>query len=302
MGEPPSDRSRQSRETRGDRWTIGELLNWTTARLEELGVTEARTDAQHLLAHALGCSRMDLYVRFHELLSPAQRAGFRELVKRRLAREPVASIEGKRGFHALDLELAVDTRALIPRADTEILVDWVLETTPADAPRRVVDVGTGSGALALSLKHSRPQWLVTACDVSAEALALAKENAVLHALEVEFVESDLLANVAGPDGGWELIVANLPYIPSEDIETLAPEVRSYEPRLALDGGEDGLDLIRRLVAQTLREGIFAPSGVLYLEFGIHQSTAVTTLALEAGLACELRDDLGGIPRVARLTR
>ncbi len=302
MGEPPSDPPRHSRETRSDRWTIGELLNWTTSRLEELGVTEARTDAQHLLAHALGCSRMDLYVRFHELLSPEQRAGFRDLVKRRLAREPVAYIEGKRGFHALDLELGVDRRALIPRADTEVLVDWVLEGATADASLKVVDVGTGSGALALSLKHSCPAWSVTACDISKEALALARENAALHSLEVDFVESDLLSDVASPAGGWDLIVANLPYIPSQDIESLAPEVRAYEPRLALDGGPDGLDLIRRLMAQTLCGGVLAPRGVVYLEFGIHQADDVTSLVRDVGLSCQLRDDLAGIPRVARVTR
>ncbi|MGB1698717.1 MAG: N5-glutamine methyltransferase family protein, partial [Nannocystaceae bacterium] len=140
------------------------------------------------------------------------------------------------------------------------------------------------------------------CDVSRDALALARENAETHSLDVTFVESDLLTAVTCPDGGWDLIVANLPYIPSLDIESLAPEVRSYEPLLALDGGPDGLDLIRRLLQEARVEGVLRPEGALFLEFGIHQADELKRLVLGMGFSCHLRDDLGGIPRVAWVRR
>ena len=278
------------------------MLEWTCDKLTSLGVPDARTDAQHLLAHALGCARMDLYVRFHELLSDEERGEFRALVRRRLAREPVAYIEGVRGFHALDLELMVDARVLIPRADTELLVDWVFETTPAGTEVSAVDVGTGSGALALSLKHGRPEWTVPASDISNDALAVAQANATKHGLEIEFVRADLLEGLVAPARGWDLLVANLPYIPSADIEGLAPEVRDFEPRLALDGGADGLRLIERLLGAAAADGQLAPGGVMFLEFGIDQANAVRALARDAGFQVEVRDDLAGIPRVARIWR
>lgn len=294
--EPP----RASREHRDSRWTVGELLQWTTEKLESLGIPDARTDAQHLLAHALGCSRMDLYVRFHELLTAEARTGFRTLVRRRLAREPVAYIEGRRGFHALDLELVVDGRVLIPRPDSELLVDWILEDRPEEPPLTIVDVGTGSGALALAIKHGRPGWHVQAVDVSADALSVARENAAAHDLEVEFRRADLLEGAVAPTGGFDVIAANLPYIPSGDIETLAPEVRDFEPRLALDGGDDGLRLIDRLLGQVVEGSLLAPGGAVYLEFGVGQREDVVALALGHGLSAEVREDLGRIPRVARV--
>lgn len=289
---------------RDRRWTVGELLDWTTNKLTELGIDEARVDAQRLLAHSLGCSRMDLYLQHDRLLGEDERAGFREVVKRRLAREPVAYIEGTKGFHALDLELAVDRRVLIPRPDTELLVDWALESLrePPAPIAHAVDVGTGSGAIALALGRARPDDLrVSATDVSDEALAVARDNAARTELPVTFHRADLLEGVAPPEGGWDLIVANLPYIPSADVDRLMPEVRLHEPRLALDGGEDGLGLVRRLIAQAVAPGVLAPRGALLLEFGIGQVEAVLALLREAGLEAEARKDLGGIWRAARGT-
>jgi release factor glutamine methyltransferase len=288
---------------RRTRWTVRELLSWTTERFAELGIEEPRVDAEHLLAHALGCSRMQLYLQHDRLLDEDARAGFRELVKRRLAREPVAYIEGSKGFHALDLDLRVDRRALIPRPETEHLVDWLLETLrPPPAPlMQVLDVGTGSGAIALAIAKARYEVRVTAIDASLEALALARENVERLGLadRIELVHGDLLdAPVQAPVGGWDAIAANLPYIPRADIETLAPEVRIHEPRTALDGGPDGLDLIRRLIAQVAESQCLAPGAWLFLEVGIGQAEAVEQLLRAAGFEeVASRQDYSRITRV-----
>lgn len=282
-------------------WTIRELLKWTQDRFTKIGIEGARTDAEHLLAAAIGCDRMSLYVRHDDIVPSDAKTKFRGLVKRRLDREPVAYLLGRRGFHALDLELAVDPRVLVPRPDTEHLVDWVLEELPsedADNGVRVVDVGTGSGAVALALKKARADAEVTAVDVSEDALAVARENAASESLDIVFALGDLLATVPPPEGGWTAVVANLPYIPTADLDGLQPEVARWEPRLALDGGADGLDLIRTLVVQAAEA--LAAGGGLYLELGIGQSGDVQALLREAGFErVEARRDYGDIERVVR---
>jgi release factor glutamine methyltransferase len=277
-----------SEAERRTRWTVRELLSWTTERFAELGIDEPRIDAEHLLARALGCTRMQLYLQHDRLLDDAARAGFRELVKRRLAREPVAYIEGCKGFHALDLELHVDRRVLIPRPETEHLVDWLLETLrPPPAPlMQVLDVGTGSGAIALAVAKARYEVRMTAVDASAEALALARENA------------ERLGPVKDPPEGWAAIAANLPYIPTADLHGLAPEVRLHEPRTALDGGPDGLQFIERLIAQVAARECLAPHAWLFLEVGIGQAGAVEQLLRAAGFTeVSSRQDYARIPRI-----
>ncbi len=291
-----------SEAERRTRWTVRELLGWTSDKFAEIGIDEARVDAEHLLARALGCSRVELYLQHDRLLGEDDRVGFRELVKRRLAREPVAYIEGSKGFHALDLDLQVDRRVLIPRPETEHLVDWLLETLrPPPAPLMpVLDVGTGSGAIAIAVAKARYEVRVTAVDASADALAVARENATRLGLaeQLEFVRSDLLDAVEDPPDGWAAIAANLPYIPSEDIAGLAPEVRLHEPRAALDGGPDGLDFIRRLIAQVSARRCLARGGWLLLEVGIGQAPAVEQLLRAAGFAeVGSRSDYARIARV-----
>lgn len=281
-------------------WTVAELLQWTQQRFARAQIDEARTDAEHLLAAALGCDRLSLYVRHDEVVPRAVKASFREFVRRRLEREPVAYLLGKRGFHALDLELTVDSRVLVPRPDTEHLVDWLLEELAPEggAPLRLLDVGTGSGAIALALKKARPDAEVTACDVSDDALAVARDNAEQAGLDIAFARSDLLCDLAAPDDGWHAIAANLPYIPSAELDALQPEVARWEPRLALDGGPDGLGPIRRFVAQV--PAVLAPGGRIYLELGHGQSTAVQGLLRDAGFTeISARRDYGGIERVVR---
>lgn len=281
-------------------WTVRELMKWTQERFEKIGIEGARTDVEYLLAAAMGCDRMSLYVRHDEVVSAEAKATFRGWVKRRLAREPVAYLLGRKGFHALDLELAVDRRVLVPRPDTEHLVDWLLEelSTEDAEGARVLDVGTGSGAVALAIAKARPAARVFACDISPDALALAGQNAASAGLDVQFVESDLMASVPTPEGGWMAIASNPPYIPSAELDALQPEVARWEPRLALDGGPDGLDLIRRLIQQAF--GALVPGGGLYLELGHDQSEAVQALMREAGFEdVGARKDYGQIERVVR---
>ena len=284
------------------RWTVRELLDWTRERFTAMELPEPRVDAEHLLAHALGCSRVELYLQHDRLLDEDERAGFRALIRRRLAREPVAYIEGARGFHALDLALAVDRRVLVPRPETEHLVDWLLENLrPAPAPiMQALDVGTGSGAIALAVLKARHELEVTAVDSSAEALEVAAANAERLGLSerLTLAHSDLMAAVEDPPGGWTAIAANLPYIPSAEIDGLAPEVRTFEPRAALDGGPDGLVLVRRLIAEVRQRGALARGGWLYLEIGVGQAETTARELSAAGLIeVATRRDYAGIERV-----
>ncbi|MFO0632045.1 MAG: peptide chain release factor N(5)-glutamine methyltransferase [Nannocystaceae bacterium] len=280
-------------------WTIGELLDWTQARLLELGVEQPRLDAERLLAHALGCNRLTLYTERDRLVDESARARFRELVRRRLGREPVAYIEGRRGFHALGLELLVDPRVLVPRPETEHLVDWMLEDLPASTAAVVLDVGTGSGAIALALKHARTGFELVACDVSAEALAVATLNGERLGLAVTWVQSDLLQQVRPPAGGFTAVAANLPYIATDALAQLAPEVAQHEPRLALDGGPDGLRVIATLLRQLQAPGVLAPQAAVYLEVGFDQAAQVAAMLADAGFEPAIRSDYAGIERIVR---
>lgn len=285
------------RPPRDQLWTVSELLQWTCDRFAREGLEEPRADALHLLSQALGCDRMQIYLRFDQLVDEPARASLRDLIRRRLAREPVAYIAGRRGFHALGLDLGVDRRVLIPRPETEHLVDWLLEGLPfAPTPVHVLDVGTGSGAIALAVKHARRDAEVTACDRSDDALAVARDNAGRLGLELRFARSDLLAGLEPPEHGWDAIAANLPYIPTGDIPGLQPEVRRFEPHLALDGGPDGLDLVRRLIAASPE--VLAHGGRLLLEIGVDQAGPTSAALAQRGfIDVRTRRDLGNIERV-----
>lgn len=249
--------------------TVLEVLGAATDYLGKQGVENPRLNAEHLLAHVLGKKkRIELYLEFERPLGETERAPLRDLVRQRSEGRPLQHLLGTVEF--LGHTFGTDARALIPRPETEQLVELVLA---AGDFQQAVDVGTGSGVIALSLALKRPLASVTGCDISDEALALAGENAASHGLgtRVPFVKSDLLANISGP---VDVIVANLPYIPAAEIGTLSREVR-HDPVLALDGGADGLDLIRRLAEEAPR--ILAPGGFLALEIGHDQSRQVLEL-------------------------
>jgi len=286
-----------TRPAREKLWTVAELLQWTCDRFTREGLDEPRADALHLLSQALGCERMQIYLRFDQLVDEPARALLRDLIRRRLNREPVAYIAGKRGFHALGLDLHVDARVLIPRPETEHLVDWLLAGLPfAPSPVHVLDIGTGSGAIALAVKHARRDLLVTACDRSDDALAVARDNATRLGLDLTLLRSDLLASVPRPEAGFDAIAANLPYIPTADIADLQPEVRAFEPHLALDGGPDGLDLVNRLICDS--PAFLAPGARLLLEIGVGQAEMTRAALAQRGFVeVSTRRDLAGIERV-----
>lgn len=275
-------------------WTTLGVLDWTTKRFSEAGIGSARLEAQLLLAHVLKCTRTQLYMAFDKPLAEPELAAYRELIKRRLAGEPVAYLLGEHEFWGLPLY--VDPHVLIPRPDTETVVE-VARGTRADraAPCRVLDVCTGSGALALALAKELPAAEVVATDVSPEAVAIARRNAERNGLasRVEVRQGDLFAPVAGET--FDLIVSNPPYIASAVIPTLSAEVQR-EPRLALDGGADGLVFYDRICAEAPRH--LAPGGALVVEHGFDQADAVRARFVAAGFSdVTLVHDLGKNPRV-----
>jgi release factor glutamine methyltransferase len=265
-----------------------QALSGATAQLAAGGCDTPRLDAELLLAHVLGVSRERLYAGDDLGLDGAAQRALHESVRRRAsAREPVAYITGRRAFRHLNL--AVDRRALIPRPETELLVEAAL-ALPAGA--RVLDVGTGCGAVALALAQERPDLSVTASDISREALALARENARRLGLEVRFVQSDLLGGLRDE---FDALVANLPYVAETQRATLAPEITRHEPPAALFGGEDGLAKIAALAAQLPR---FARLALVGLEVGAGQAETVAELVRGAGFArARIEADLAGINRV-----
>ena len=261
-----------------------EALRAATARLAAAGCETARLDAQVLIADAIGITPVELITDRATPLSDAEAARVEAAVIRRAGREPVAYIVGRKGFRMIELE--VDRRVLIPRPETEHVVEAALDL-PAGA--RVVDVGTGSGAIALALKHERPDLAIVATDVSEDAVAVARANAERLGLEVELVATDLLSGVPGP---VDAIVSNPPYV--EDGAALAPEITRHEPAGALYAGADGLDVIGRLVPQAADAG----AARLILEVGAGQAAAVGDLMRRAGFEdVVLHNDLAGIERV-----
>jgi release factor glutamine methyltransferase len=267
--------------------TLGDVLRRAAEHLGKTSDT-ARLDAELLLAHSLGRERIELYTDFDRPLTDVELDGYRVLVARRAHREPVAYILGEWGFRRLTL--AVDRRALIPRPETEIVVERCLARLQDIEAPRVLDVGTGTGAIALALADEHPGAVVTAIDVSADALALARENVARTGLAVELLEHDLRAGL--PAGPWDLVVSNPPYVEPEELDTLMSDVRDFEPHLALVG-RGATEAVARSASAEL-----APGGWLVLEVGDGQAPATATLLDELGYAdVATTADLTGRDRV-----
>ncbi len=280
------------------RWTVVELLRVTGAYLAKKGSPSSRLDAELLLAETLGLpGRVELYLQHDRPLAGAEVDGYRELVRRRAQGEPVAYLLGRARFYEEELE--VTPAVLIPRPDTETLVEVALARVPTDADVRLADVGTGSGALAIALARKRPRLRVVATELSPTAAAVARRNVARYDLgpRVDVVVTDLLSGVAGP---FDVIVSNPPYIADDD-PRVAPGVRRFEPAEALFAGPDGLAVYRRLLAEA--PPLLSPTGTLLLEVGAGQAPVVTALATESGwTTLGVCKDLGGIERVVELTR
>lgn len=279
-----------------DEWTVGRLLSWTAGWLAERGSESPRLDAEVLLARVRDCQRILLYTAYQEVVPDEQRSRFRELVRRRGQGEPVAYLVGSREFFSLPF--TVSPAVLVPRPETEGLVVRVLDLCREAAAPRIVDVGTGSGAVAVTLAKHLPRAEVAATDISGEALAVARENAARHGVaeRVAFHEADLLSDPA-LRGPWDVIVANLPYVREDEFARLPRDVREHEPRSALVGGPRGIEPLERLAAAATEA--LAPGGWLILEAGPTVAAAVEAM-LAAFPALEPRptlNDLAGRPRI-----
>ena len=280
---------------------LRQALTTAAARLAVdpyLGDTAAR-DAELLLLHTLQIPRVTLLAYPDRQLTPAQEALYQKTIDRRLLHEPIQYITGQQEFYGLLLE--VTPAVLIPRPETEHLIEAILKHLRADAPHKIADIGTGSGPIAIALAVSLPQAEITALDISSEALAVAAANAREHkvANRIKFLHSDLLSALAHEAETFDAVVSNPPYVPEADRDTLHPQVRDHEPPIALFGGETGMDIYRRLIPQA--HNALKPNGLLALEIGHGQREAIAAL-LQTWHNVSFVNDLQQVPRVALAQR
>jgi len=274
----PSDHRQAAAGGQADRWTVQAVLDWTTGHLADNGSESPRLDAEILLAQARDCRRIELYTQFDQALTDQQRSVMRDLVKRRAAREPVAYLVGFREFFGIDFALTSDT--LIPRPDTETLIVELLDLArQLTAPPAILDLGTGCGCIAITIATQLASAHVSAVDICPAALEVARSNAETHnvADRIAFSAGDLYGPIP-PDRKFQFIASNPPYVTTAELDQLAPDIRDHEPRTALDGGADGLDVIRRLVAEA--PGHLAPGGSLLCEISPEQADGVGRLVTE----------------------
>ena len=279
-------------------WTVLELINWSKAYLEEKGFDNARLEVELLLSHALDLPRVELYVQFERQLNERELAGFKALFKRRIVGEPVQYITGTAAFMLGEFE--VGPAVLIPRPETEALTEVVLKMlADLGAAPVVADIGTGSGVIAVSVAMKVPRAVVYATDVSAAALEVAARNAEKAGVadHVTFLEGELLQPLSGNGlaGGVTALVSNPPYIPTRDLEGLQAEVRDFEPRGALDGGEDGLEFLRLIVQDG--PDYLTDGGFMALEVGDGQAEDVAALMRERLADVEVHKDYAGRDRI-----
>lgn len=281
-------------------WSVVDLLEWTTGYFQQHGIPNPRLDAEVLLAHLLKKSRLQLYLHFEMPVFQEHLTPFRELIKKRIAHTPVSYLTNRKEFMSLDFY--VDERVLIPRPETEQLVETVL-TAETENFQRLLELGTGSGVIATSLAVKQAEWEIVATDISEPALAVARKNAEIHACtaQIKFLAGDLFEPVAAicanGDAQFDWIVCNPPYIKNTERDTLSPDVRDHEPEIALFAGDDGLDVIRRLIAEAPK--YLAPTGKLILEIGATQANTIQTLleAESAYATYELFKDYAGKERI-----
>ena len=277
-------------------WTVLDLVEWTENYFRESGIIATpRLDAEVLLGFVLQKSRLQLYLSFEMPVFPDHLSVFRQLVQRRKEHTPVSYLTNHREFMSIDFY--VDSRVLIPRPETEILVEYVLDRTSTHGPISLVDIGTGSGAIAVSLAFNRPEWYIVATDISIDALAVAKTNATRHQTQIEFRSGDMLSTLERVDDKFDWIVSNPPYISSQDYKILPPDVRNFEPKLALASPPDGLQLIRILIESA--PNYLKPNGRLAIEIGKGQRLDVEDFVHRSKKyqKIDFIPDLSGVARI-----
>ncbi|MCJ7546838.1 MAG: peptide chain release factor N(5)-glutamine methyltransferase [Deltaproteobacteria bacterium] len=279
-----------------ERWTVQRVIQWTTEHFQKKGLDNPRLEAEVLLAYLLEMDRMGLYLNYDRPLKEEERTAYREMIQRRLAKEPLAYIVGSKEFWSLCF--AVNPECLIPRPETEHLVEEAVRIGKGlKPPLRVLEIGQGCGAVAIALATELGEAQIVAIDISAGACSLAQANAERHGVtgRIRFVVGDLFPRGEGPFG---LICSNPPYIPTAEIPALAPEVRDYEPLTSLDGGEDGLRFFRRIAQGA--SALLVAGGWLLLEMGQGQAPQVAAILQEQGFAqIDLIPDLAGVKRVIK---
>ncbi len=286
-------------------WTILKLLQWTTSYFTSHHVESPRASAEILLAHALNIGRIDLYLRYDQPLDVSELKLFKALIRRRLNREPVAYITGETEFWSKSLCVTKDV--LIPRPETECLVEAVQRFLTVDhdpSTRWILELGTGSGAITLALVSLFPQHLFFASDCKLQIVKLARQNAIRHEndKQIKFFVGDWFGPVQQSTGRFDVIVSNPPYVRSDVIGGLQPEIARFEPRRALDGGADGLDCIDQIIRQAFR--FLKKGGRLYLEIGHDQRMEVSKRISDNGNYREIRfsRDYGGHDRVVQMEK
>jgi release factor glutamine methyltransferase len=283
--------------TTSDEWTVRRIIDWTTAHLKKHGSETPRLDTEILLAHARGCRRIELYTRFDDVLTEKERTTMRDLVRRRAQSEPVAYLVGHREFFGLDFR--VTPAVLIPRPDTETLVVELLDVAKSLPAPRILDVGTGSGCIAIAAAVNQAAAQVTATDSSEAALSIARENAEsLHVVDrVRFLSGDLFGPVASER--FDIAASNPPYIADHEKETLMNDVRKYEPHSALFAGPTGLEILFRLISEAPNH--LVPGGTLMMEISPEQAPGVVERMESTGSYSGIRviKDLPGQARVVR---
>lgn len=283
------------------KWTVRRILEWTTFFLKQKGVESPRLEAELLLAHARSCQRIHLYANFENEVPEEERTRMREMVQRRARREPLAYIVGSREFYGRSFEVAQGV--LIPRPETETLIDVCLTYIAKDQPVHLIEIGFGSGCIAVTLARQRLKSQVTAIDSSPAAYEIAQRNVAAHSVadRVTLISGDCLEPLHKSENIYDGLVSNPPYIRTDEMPSLAPEVGLHEPREALVSGTDGLDLTRRIIADAAR--LLKPGAFLALELDPAQCAQVVGLLSESGFdGTQITKDLSGLDRIVHAVR
>jgi release factor glutamine methyltransferase len=281
-----------------DVWTVRRILEWTTGFLRQKGIESPRLEAEILLAHARGCPRIRLYTDFNTPLSDTERATMRDLVTRRSRREPIAYLVGHREFYGRSFD--VTPAVLIPRPETETLIDVCLELIPTDRPAQLIEVGIGSGCIAVTLARQRPLCQLTATDISSAALQIAARNAARHevAARITLLEGNALQPLLPNSSLFDGIVSNPPYVTDGERGQLQPEIDLHEPALALYAGPDGLDVVRSIL--THAPSLLKPGAFIALELDPQQCSLVSSLLQHAGFDhIRVHQDAAGRDRIVQ---